>query len=157
MKKWYIFFCKEGYIYIQIKKIVIENQLKKSVFYAIVWKTKLSEVGIVRLDSGREPNLSGSESNMYTVHARSKICPCVPPHTRLLVCMFYNLLWIFGVNKTLISWGVKTCRKVLNPNHPACHRKPDFSGFILQILCFFPLFPDTFNIKIMISHNFPIN
>ena len=36
----------------------------------------------VRLDSGREPNLSGSESDMYTVHVRSKICPCVPPCTR---------------------------------------------------------------------------
>ena len=33
--------------------------------------TKLSGVGFVRLDSGRELNLSGSESDMYTVHARS--------------------------------------------------------------------------------------
>ena len=30
----------------------------------------------------REPHLSGSESDMYTVHVRSKICPCVPPRTR---------------------------------------------------------------------------
>ena len=49
---------------------MIENQLKKMfkfVFYTIVWKTKLSGVGFVRLDSGREPDLSGSESDMYTV------------------------------------------------------------------------------------------
>ena len=39
-------------------------------------------VGFVRLDSGREPNLSGSESDMSTVHARSWICPCLPPRTR---------------------------------------------------------------------------
>ena len=43
----------------------------------------MSGVGFVRLDSGREPNLSGSESDMYTVHARSKICPSMPPRTRL--------------------------------------------------------------------------
>ena len=75
-------FCNEGYtIYIQIKIIVIENQLKKKfkfIFYTIVWKTKLSGVGFIRLDSGREPGL---ESDMYTVQARSKICPCVPPCT----------------------------------------------------------------------------
>ena len=44
----------------------------------IVWKPKLSGVESVRLDSGREPNFSGLESDMYTVQARSKICPCVP-------------------------------------------------------------------------------
>ena len=62
----------------KIKITVIENRLKKMlkfVFYTIVWKTKLSGVGFVRLDSGREPD-------MYTVQARSKICPCVPPRTR---------------------------------------------------------------------------
>ena len=55
----------------------------KFVFYTIVRKTKLSGVGFVRLDPGREPDLSGSESDMYThtVQARSKICPCVPPRT----------------------------------------------------------------------------
>ena len=45
----------------------------------LCWKLK---VGFVRLDSGREPDLSGSESDMYTVHARSKICPCLPTCTR---------------------------------------------------------------------------
>ena len=54
----------------------------KFLFYMIVCKTKLSKVEFVWLDSGREPNLSGSESDMSTVHARSKICPCVPPSTR---------------------------------------------------------------------------
>ena len=38
-------------------------------------------VGFVRLVSGREPDLSGSESDMNTVHAWSKICPCMPPCT----------------------------------------------------------------------------
>ena len=28
------------------------------------------------------PYKSGLESDMYTVQARSKICPCVPPRTR---------------------------------------------------------------------------
>ena len=53
----------------------------KFIFYTIVWKTKLSGVGLIWLDSGREPNLSGSESDMYTVYAQSKICPCMPPRT----------------------------------------------------------------------------
>ena len=55
-------------LYIQKKIIVIENQLKKLykfVFYMIVWKTKLFGVGFVRLDSGIEPNLSGSESGYF--------------------------------------------------------------------------------------------
>ena len=34
---------------------------------------------------GREPNLSSSESDMYTVNARRKICPCVPPRTRWML------------------------------------------------------------------------
>ena len=49
-----------------------QNLLKKMfkfVFYTIVGKTKLSGVRFVRLDSGREPDLSGSESDMYTVQA----------------------------------------------------------------------------------------
>ena len=49
----------------------------KFVFYMSVLKTKLSGAGFVRFDSGREPDLLGSESDMFTVHARSKICPCV--------------------------------------------------------------------------------
>ena len=53
----------------------------KFLFYMIVWKTKLSRDGFVRLDSGEEPDMSGPESDMYTVHAWSKICLCVPPST----------------------------------------------------------------------------
>jgi len=49
----------------------------------IVWKTKLSGVRFVRLNS-REPYLSGSGSDMYTLYARNKICPCVPPRTRAI-------------------------------------------------------------------------
>ena len=69
----------------------------KFVFYTIVWKTKLSGVGFVRLDSGREPDLSGSESDMYTVQAQSKICPCVPPCTRQKVqrLIFYELKYTY--------------------------------------------------------------
>ena len=37
------------------------------------------------LDSSREPNFSGSESDMYTVHARSKIYPCVTPRTPFIL------------------------------------------------------------------------
>ena len=59
------------------------EKMLKFVFYTILWKLELSGVGFVRLDSGREHNLSGSESDMYVVHARSKICPCVPPSTLL--------------------------------------------------------------------------
>ena len=49
----------------------------KFVFYMSVLKTKLSGAGFVRFDSGREPDLLGSESDMYTVHAQSKICQIV--------------------------------------------------------------------------------
>ena len=61
----------------------------------IVGMAKLSGVGLVRLDSshsGREPNLSGSESDMYTVHAQSKICPCKPPRTWQTLGIYYGKL-----------------------------------------------------------------
>ena len=58
-------------------------------------KDKIVRSRFVWLDSGREPNLLGSESDMYTVHARRKICPCMPPRThqtRKLVQSSWNLL-----------------------------------------------------------------
>ena len=50
-------------------------------------KDKIVRSRIVRLDSGRESYLSGSESDMSTVHARSKICPCLPPCTRTRIVL----------------------------------------------------------------------
>ena len=41
----------------------------KFVLNMILWNTKLSGVRSVRLDLGREPYWSGSESDMYTVNA----------------------------------------------------------------------------------------
>ena len=53
-------------------------------FYSLTVLLKGVGVRFVGLDSGREPNLSDSESDMSTVHARSRICPCVPPRNPLL-------------------------------------------------------------------------
>ena len=44
------------------------------------------------MNSGKEPNLFGSESDMYTVQARSKICPCVPPCTQKFGLMTHFFL-----------------------------------------------------------------
>ena len=35
-----------------------------------------------------EPNLLGSKSDIYTVYAWSKICPCVPPRTPVALKKF---------------------------------------------------------------------
>ena len=56
-------------------------------------KDKISGVGFLRLDSYREPDLSGLESDMYTVQARSKICPCVPPCTPTGIRSTYNPIY----------------------------------------------------------------
>ena len=105
-----MFFFK-GRLNIQIKIIVIKNRLKKMfkfVFYMIVWKTKLSGVWFLRLDSGREPNFSVSESDMYTVHARSEICPCVPPCTRhalpyfIILTFYLSLVFFYCAKYTIL-------------------------------------------------------
>ena len=83
--KCYIF-CFKWRLNIQMKITVIENRPKKVfkfVNYMIVWKTKFSGARYVQLDLGREPDLLGSESDMYTVQAQCKIFPCVPPRTHL--------------------------------------------------------------------------
>ena len=54
--------------------------------------------------TGREHNLSGSESDKYTVQARSKICPCVPPRTRHRVYLLYSFLRYVRPNKLYPSW-----------------------------------------------------
>ena len=85
---------------------VIENQLKKMfkfVFYMIVWKTKLPGVGFLRLNSGREPNLLGSESDMYTVQLGVRfVYAC---HLVLLLDMFliFNFRLIYYCLNTFFN------------------------------------------------------
>ena len=85
--KKYVFFSNCGKnmhfppFFIHFQSFFSPNLLLSTYFKCLYeWQ---NWVGFLRLDSGREPHLWGSESDMYTVHAQSKICPCLPPCTRL--------------------------------------------------------------------------
>ena len=64
------------------KDICDQNWLKKMfkfVFHMMFERQSCPQSQICTARLGREPNLLGSASDMYTVHTRSKICLWVPP------------------------------------------------------------------------------
>ena len=79
----YIFFVTKTIHKDNCDRKSAEKKCLSSYFIGLYGRQNCPESNeFVRLDSGREPNLLGSESDMYTVHAWSKICPCMPPRTR---------------------------------------------------------------------------
>ena len=82
MKKVIIFFFVTKAIH-KIKKNCDRKSPEKMFNLYDCMKDKIVRESDLYGSTQVEPNLSGTESDMYTVHARSKLCPCVKPRTRV--------------------------------------------------------------------------